>query len=39
MSRAQLYDIIGASYTVTRRTEPRIAEQVWAALGDAQTVR
>jgi hypothetical protein len=23
---------------VTRRTEPRIAEQVWAALGDAQTV-
>jgi SAM-dependent methyltransferase len=23
---------------VTRRTEPRIAEQVWAALGDARTV-
>src|SRR5579864_5647390 len=38
MSRVQLYDTIGASYTVTRRTEPRIAEQVWAALGDAQTV-
>ena len=38
MSSAQLYDTIGASYTVTRRTEPRIAEQVWAALGDAQTV-
>src|SRR3981081_1009647 len=29
---------IGATYTVTRRTEPRIAEQVWAALGDARTV-
>jgi SAM-dependent methyltransferase len=35
---AQLYDAIGATYTVTRRTEPRIAEQVWAALGDARTV-
>ena len=38
MSSAQLYDAIGATYTVTRRTEPRIAEQIWAALGDAQTV-
>src|SRR5258705_3216268 len=38
MSSAQLYDTIGASYTVTRRTEPRIAAQVWAALGDARTV-
>jgi len=38
MSSAQLYDTIGASYTVTRRTEPRIAARVWAALGDAQTV-
>jgi SAM-dependent methyltransferase len=38
MSGAQLYDTIGATYTVTRRTEPRIAAQVWAALGDAQTV-
>jgi hypothetical protein len=38
MSSAQLYDTIGVTYTVTRRTEPRIAEQVWAALGDAQTV-
>jgi ubiquinone/menaquinone biosynthesis C-methylase UbiE len=38
MSRAQLYDTIGVTYTVTRRTEPRIATQVWAALGDAQTV-
>jgi SAM-dependent methyltransferase len=38
MSSAQLYDTIGATYTVTRRTEPRIARQVWAALGDARTV-
>jgi len=38
MSRAQLYDTIGATYTVTRRTEPRIASQVWAGLGDAHTV-
>ena len=39
MSRAPLYDTIGATYTVTRRTEPRIAAQVWADLGDARTVR
>jgi hypothetical protein len=38
MSSAQLYDAIGATYTATRRTEPRIAAQVWAALGGAQTV-
>jgi SAM-dependent methyltransferase len=38
MSGAQLYDTIGATYTLTRRTEPRIAAQVWAALGDARTV-
>jgi SAM-dependent methyltransferase len=38
ISSAQLYDSIGATYTVTRRTEPRIAAQVWAALGDARTV-
>jgi SAM-dependent methyltransferase len=38
MSSAQLYDTIGASYTVTRRTEPRIAARIWAALGDARTV-
>ena len=38
MSSAQLYDSIGATYTVTRRTEPRIADRVWAALGDARTV-
>ena len=38
MSGGQLYDTIGTTYTVTRRTEPRIAAQVWAALGDARTV-
>ncbi|MEA2462084.1 MAG: hypothetical protein QOH90_2261 [Actinomycetota bacterium] len=38
MSGPQLYDTIGATYTATRRTEPRIAAQVWAALGDARTV-
>ena len=38
MSSAQLYDTIGATYTVTRRTEPRIAARIWAALGDAQTI-
>src|SRR5688572_612243 len=38
MSSAQLYDTIGATYAVTRRTEPRIAAQVWTALGDARTV-
>ena len=38
MPSSALYDTIGANYTVTRRTEPRIAERVWAALGDARTV-
>ncbi len=38
MSSGQFYDSIGATYAVTRRTEPRIAAQVWAALGDARTV-
>jgi SAM-dependent methyltransferase len=38
VSSGQLYDAIGATYPVTRRTEPRIAARIWAALGDAQTV-
>ena len=38
MSSGQLYDTIGSAYTATRRTEPRIAARVWAALGDARTV-
>ena len=33
-----LYDTIGTTYTATRRTDPRIAAQIWAALGDAETV-
>jgi hypothetical protein len=37
-SRAQLYDTIGAAYTATRRTDPRIAARIWGALGDARTV-
>src|SRR6059036_635482 len=38
LSSEPLYDTIGATYRATRRTEPRIAAQVWAALGDARTV-
>ena len=38
MFGARLYDTIGGAYTATRRTEPRIAAQVWDALGDARTV-
>ena len=38
MSGGQLYDSIGTTYAVTRRTEPRLAARVWAALGDARTV-
>jgi SAM-dependent methyltransferase len=34
----KLYDAIGVSYPATRRTEPRIAARIWAALGDAGTV-
>jgi SAM-dependent methyltransferase len=33
-----LYDRIGAGYAARRRTEPRIAARIWAALGDAETV-
>nr|BFE73721.1 hypothetical protein GCM10020092_070220 [Actinoplanes digitatis] len=38
MFGARLYDAIGSAYPATRRTEPRIAAQIWAALGDARTV-
>ena len=31
---SMLYDTIGTTYTATRQTEPRIAEQLWAALGE-----
>ena len=32
MSSAQLYDTIGTTYTVTRRTERRIAARIWLRL-------
>ena len=32
------YDHRGATYTATRRTDPRLAARIWAALGDARTV-
>jgi SAM-dependent methyltransferase len=38
MATAQLYDTIGTTYIATRCTEPRIAAQLWSALGDARTV-
>ncbi len=38
MTADKLYDAIGAGYPATRRTEPRIAARIWAALGDARTV-
>src|SRR5260370_17953011 len=38
VSADQVYDTIGASYLGTRRTEPRIAARIWAALGGARTV-
>jgi SAM-dependent methyltransferase len=38
MSHVALYDTIGTGYSATRRTDPRIAAQIWAALGDAKTV-
>ena len=33
-----LYDAIGHAYGGARRTEPRIARQIWEALGDARRV-
>ena len=38
MSSSQLYDTIGTTYSLTRRTDPRIAERIWSALGDAETI-
>ena len=38
MVGGQLYEIIGSAYRATRRTEPRIAERIWAALEDARTI-
>lgn len=33
-----LYDQIGTDFTHARRTEPRIAGQIWRAFGDAESV-
>jgi SAM-dependent methyltransferase len=33
-----LYDQIGTRYSDARRTDPRIAPLIWAALGEARTV-
>ncbi|OIJ65383.1 MerR family transcriptional regulator [Streptomyces mangrovisoli] len=38
MLGARLYDAIGGAYTATRRTDPRIAARIWAALEGARTV-
>lgn len=38
MLGARLYDMIGGAYPATRRTEPRIAAQIFDSLGDARTV-
>lgn len=38
MDAGDLYDRIGTGYAVGRRTDPRIAARIWAALGDAETV-
>ena len=38
MPEQRLYDAIGGGYAATRRTDPRIAARIWAALGDARTV-
>ena len=32
------YEVIGRGYATGRRTDPRIAARIWAALGDARTV-
>src|SRR5262245_825590 len=34
----ELYDAIGQGYRELRRPDPRIADQLWAALGDAKSV-
>ncbi len=38
MGGVPLYDSIGATYSNSRRADPRIAAQIWAALGNARTV-
>ncbi|HEX5616448.1 MAG TPA: methyltransferase domain-containing protein [Acidimicrobiia bacterium] len=38
MSSPRVYDRIGRTYTASRRTDPRIAARIHAALGDARAV-
>jgi SAM-dependent methyltransferase len=38
MGRSAFYDEIGRTYSATRQTDPRLAEAIWDALGDARTV-
>ncbi|MDP8929722.1 MAG: class I SAM-dependent methyltransferase [Actinomycetota bacterium] len=38
MSEAVLYDSIGRGYNATRGTDPRIADAIWRALGEARSV-
>src|SRR3954471_9644475 len=33
-----VYDVIGRSYSATRRPDPRIQARIWRAIGDAATV-
>ena len=38
MPAPHLYDDLGRTYSVTRREDPRIAAQIWSALGDAPSL-
>jgi SAM-dependent methyltransferase len=38
MAAVQRYDAIGLGYTSYRRPDPRIAAQIWAAVGDAARI-
>ncbi len=38
LSETVPYDSIGRGYTATRGTDPRIAEAIWRALGEARSV-
>jgi SAM-dependent methyltransferase len=38
MPHPALYDTVGGGYTLTRGTDPKIAQVIWAGLGDARSV-
>jgi SAM-dependent methyltransferase len=38
MNHARAYDVMGIGYAATRREDSRIADPIWAALGDASSV-